>query len=275
MCSMRSSAAPARFAPRGRHADRDTPRATRAAATPSPRSADQAKANDEHGPRHSLRRMTRQQRRIGEAEVIVLATPVDAAVAWLQTIETDAVVTSTCSVMRPLRQAARGAFVAGLESGQRRRAYALVHDCGAVLERVDAEEHDAAVALTSHLPQVLSTALAAHLHGRGELYAFPCGWPEAMPRSGRRCWPANQRYARAARGGDRRAGGVRSSRRMPRDAFEKGWSRHRAQGVEAKKFSGRQPTVQAGTTKPRKKPVRPPSGTGRASRASWGMLLDK
>jgi prephenate dehydrogenase len=40
---------------------------------------------------------------------------------------------------------------------------ALVRDCGAVRERVDAAEHDAGVALTSHLPQVLSTALAAHL----------------------------------------------------------------------------------------------------------------
>jgi prephenate dehydrogenase len=133
---------------------------------------------------------------IGDAEVIVLATPVDAAIALLQTLETNAVVTSTCSVMRPLRAAARGAFVAGhpmagsQESGLAAARADLfegkpwfvdaedalvdevVRDCGAVLERVDAEEHDAAVALTSHLPQVLSTALAAHLHGRDDLLRF-------------------------------------------------------------------------------------------------------
>jgi prephenate dehydrogenase len=134
--------------------------------------------------------------RIGDAEVIVLATPVDAAVGLLQTLQTDAVVTSTCSVMRPLRAAARGAFVAGhpLAGSQESGLAAaradlfegkpwfvdaedvlvdeMVRDCGAVRERVDAEEHDAAVALTSHLPQVLSTALAAHLHGRDDLLRF-------------------------------------------------------------------------------------------------------
>jgi prephenate dehydrogenase len=133
---------------------------------------------------------------VGEAEVIVLATPVDAAVALLQTLETNAVVTSTCSVMRALRSAARGAFVAGhpmagsQESGlaaaradlfegkpwfvdaEDARVDSLVRDCGAVLERVDAEEHDGAVALTSHLPQVLSTALAAYLHERDDLLRF-------------------------------------------------------------------------------------------------------
>lgn len=133
---------------------------------------------------------------IGDTKVIVLATPVDAAVALLQMLETNAVVTSTCSVMRPLRAAARGAFVAGHPmAGSQESGLAaaradlfegkpwfvdaedalvdeLVRDCGAVLERVDAEEHDAAVALTSHLPQVLSTALAAHLHGRDDLLRF-------------------------------------------------------------------------------------------------------
>jgi prephenate dehydrogenase len=133
---------------------------------------------------------------IGEAEIIVLATPVDAAVALLQTLETNAVVTSTCSVMRALRAAARGAFVAGhpmagsQESGlaaaradlfegkpwfvdaEDTRVDAVVRDCGAVLERVDVEEHDATVALTSHLPQVLSTALAAYLHERDDLLRF-------------------------------------------------------------------------------------------------------
>jgi prephenate dehydrogenase len=48
----------------------------------------------------------------------------------------------------------------------------MVRDCGATIERVGAEEHDAAVALTSHLPQILSTALAASLHGRDDLQRF-------------------------------------------------------------------------------------------------------
>jgi prephenate dehydrogenase len=43
----------------------------------------------------------------------------------------------------------------------------LVADCGAHIEIVSAEEHDAAVALTSHLPQLLSTALAAYIDERG------------------------------------------------------------------------------------------------------------
>ncbi|HYU27234.1 MAG TPA: prephenate dehydrogenase dimerization domain-containing protein, partial [Thermoanaerobaculia bacterium] len=43
----------------------------------------------------------------------------------------------------------------------------LVAACGARLERVDADDHDRAVALTSHLPQLLSTALAAHLQDSG------------------------------------------------------------------------------------------------------------
>lgn len=141
-------------------------------------------------------RLERSDIRIGDADVIVLATPVDAAVALLQTLDTNAVATSTCSVMRPVRAAARGAFVAGhpmagsQESGlaaaradlfegkpwfvdaEDARVDALVRDCGAVLGRVDAEEHDAAVALTSHLPQVLSTALAAYLHERDDLLRF-------------------------------------------------------------------------------------------------------
>ena len=154
----------------------------------SPEDAKRAGAADERIERIGIRN--------SEADVVVLATPVDAAVAALQTLETNAVVTSTCSVMRPLRAAARGAFVAGhpmagsQESGLAAARADLfegkpwfvdaeevlvdevVRDCGAVLERVDAGEHDAAVALTSHLPQVLSTALAAHLHGRDDLLRF-------------------------------------------------------------------------------------------------------
>ena len=40
----------------------------------------------------------------------------------------------------------------------------IIAACGANAEIVDAAEHDRAVALTSHLPQILSTALAAYLH---------------------------------------------------------------------------------------------------------------
>jgi prephenate dehydrogenase len=40
----------------------------------------------------------------------------------------------------------------------------LIDCCGAHAELVTAAEHDRAVALTRHLPQILSTALAAHLH---------------------------------------------------------------------------------------------------------------
>lgn len=131
-----------------------------------------------------------------DADVIVLATPVDVAANVLRTLQTTSVVTSTCSVMRVLRDVALGRFVAGHpmagshESGlaaaqadlfegkpwfvdaENEGVDALVRDCGAVLERVTAEEHDAAVALSSHLPQVLSTALAAYLDEHPEVLRF-------------------------------------------------------------------------------------------------------
>src|SRR5690349_13479842 len=136
---------------------------------------------------------------IVDADVVLLATPVDVAIEQLRTIETNAVVTSTCSVMRALRDVARGKFVAGhpmagsQESGlaaarvdlfegkpwfvdaEHELVDRLVRDCGAIVERVDPAEHDAAVALTSHLPQVLSTALAAYLHDREDLLRFAGG----------------------------------------------------------------------------------------------------
>lgn len=122
----------------------------------------------------------------GDEQLIVVATPVRDAVIEVAR-EHSAVVTSVCSVMRPLRQAARGRFVAGHpmagwhEGGLANAHHVqladapwfldaeeplveqLVHDCGARPVRVEAAEHDAAVALTSHLPQVLSTALFAYL----------------------------------------------------------------------------------------------------------------
>lgn len=44
-----------------------------------------------------------------------------------------------------------------------------MRDCGATPVHVDAREHDAAMALVSHLPQVLSTALFAWLSGREDI----------------------------------------------------------------------------------------------------------
>lgn len=121
-----------------------------------------------------------------DADVIVLATPVDAAASWLRGNDAP-LVTSVCSVMRPLRAAARGTFVAGhplagsenvgyehsraeLFAGRKWFVDArepvvdeLVRDCGAELIEVTADEHDRALALTSHIPQALSTALATYL----------------------------------------------------------------------------------------------------------------
>jgi prephenate dehydrogenase len=128
----------------------------------------------------------------GDADVVLLATPVDVAVAQLPALQTAGVITSTCSVMRPLREIAPPGFVAGhpmagshlrglaaasatlfegnpwFVDADDDRVDALIRDCGAVRERTDAVEHDAAVALTSHLPQILSTALAASLHDHPE-----------------------------------------------------------------------------------------------------------
>lgn len=142
----------------------------------------------------------------GEDDLVVLATPVDQAVAFLREGDRKNVVTSVCSVMRPLREAAGGAFVAGhpmtgwhegglanahhvsfadcswfLDAGNpladnpladKPLIEALVRDCGATPILVDAARHDAAVALTSHLPQVLSTALFAYLQDEGADLSF-------------------------------------------------------------------------------------------------------
>jgi len=140
---------------------------------------------------------------LADPDVVLVATPVDLAVELVGGWQPAAgdgspslpptVVTSACSVMRPLRAVARTSFVAGHPlAGSHRRGLAaargdlfegkswfldaedarvdeMVRDCGAVIDRIDAEEHDAAIALTSHLPQVLSTALAAYLHDHLDL----------------------------------------------------------------------------------------------------------
>ena len=128
---------------------------------------------------------------IVSADVVVLATPVDVAVAEVagRRGRGAGVVTSVCSVMAPLRAVAGENFVAGhpLAGSEKHglgaargdlfrdkvwfvdREHPLVAEivaaCGARLELVDADDRDRAIALTSHLPQLLSTALAAHLEG--------------------------------------------------------------------------------------------------------------
>ena len=122
-----------------------------------------------------------------DVDVLILATPVDVAVRLLATAHAP-LITSVCSVMAPLRATAGDHFVAGhpLAGSASRGIVAaradlfenatwfidrddttvreIISACGAHAEIVDASEHDRALALTSHLPQILSTALAAYLH---------------------------------------------------------------------------------------------------------------
>ena len=121
-----------------------------------------------------------------EADVLILATPVDVAITLLASARAP-LITSVCSVMAPLRAAADDRFIAGHPlAGSAARGIAaaradlfegatwfidrddstvreIIATCGANAEIVDAGEHDRAVALTSHLPQIFSTALAAYL----------------------------------------------------------------------------------------------------------------
>jgi prephenate dehydrogenase len=125
----------------------------------------------------------------GTFDITVLATPVDAAIVAINRCRS--LTTSVCSVLQPLRSAADSHgldFVAGHPlAGSHERGLAaargdlfegaswfvdrhvpivqeLIACCGARADLVTAAEHDRAVALTSHLPQILSTALAAHLY---------------------------------------------------------------------------------------------------------------
>jgi prephenate dehydrogenase len=122
-----------------------------------------------------------------EADVLIIATPVDVAANLLATARAP-LITSVCSVMAPLRAVADDRFVAGHPlAGSAVRGIAparadlfegatwfidrddatireIIAACGANAEIVDAAEHDRALAMTSHLPQILSTALAAYLH---------------------------------------------------------------------------------------------------------------
>ncbi|PYQ60246.1 MAG: hypothetical protein DMF58_08900 [Acidobacteria bacterium] len=113
----------------------------------------------------------------GPTDVIVIATPIDVAIKLLGARHSAlGTITSVASVMEPLREAARTEkFVAGHPlAGSHERGLAaaradlmrdrvwflerheeiidrMVRDCGARVEIVNAKEHDAAVAVSSHL----------------------------------------------------------------------------------------------------------------------------
>lgn len=125
-------------------------------------------------------------------ELVVLATPADVAIDLIGELELgETLVTSVCSVMTPLTRAAseRGLrFVAGHPMAGRETVgwrssdpslfegrpwfidaaaprepilERMILDCGASPHPIQPSEHDRYVALTSHLPQILSSALAA------------------------------------------------------------------------------------------------------------------
>lgn len=127
------------------------------------------------------------------ADVTVIATPVDQALRILRQIpEESGFVTTACSVMAPLKRRAAernlrfapshpfaGSDARGLAASREdlfegkiwfvdsgasdHRLNALVSAAGAIAQPIDAEEHDRLLAATSHLPQVLSTALGSLL----------------------------------------------------------------------------------------------------------------
>lgn len=123
------------------------------------------------------------------SEIAIVATPVDVAAEMISGgLESAAPrVTSVCSVMTPFSRedCVAGHPLAGWHEGGLANAHHVklegarwfvdredplvldvIHACGAVPVVVDPREHDAAMALTSHLPQVLSTALYAYLADR-------------------------------------------------------------------------------------------------------------
>ncbi len=125
----------------------------------------------------------------GEPDIALLATPVHVALEALP--RQNCLTMSLCSVMLPLREAAgsrpfiaghplagksvRGLAAASGDLFRNKRwfidredpvAARVIADCGSTPILVGAAEHDAAVALTSHIPQILSTALAAYLSER-------------------------------------------------------------------------------------------------------------
>lgn len=114
-----------------------------------------------------------------EGDLLVIATPVDVA---LRLTTNARIVTTTCSVMQPFvkdKSVAGHPFAGSEKSGlAAARAdlfegkpwfvhrddddvRALIEATGAHQVVVDPREHDEAMALTSHLPQIISTALAS------------------------------------------------------------------------------------------------------------------
>lgn len=141
---------------------------------------------------------------IPEESLVVLAMPVDICVQMMLTIDAlPNLTTSVASVMHPLEKAAtqtgwrflpghplagsheRGIANARADLFLNRRWFvggpyqgtaveAMIAVCGATPVHVDAEEHDISLSLTSHLPQLLSTALASIIDQAGvdlETYA--------------------------------------------------------------------------------------------------------
>lgn len=112
-----------------------------------------------------------------EGDIIIIATPVDVAMTLKPK---GRLVTTTCSVMAPFADyiaghpfagseqnglaAARGDLFAGrpwFVDRDHEEVRTIIEATGARPVVVDPAEHDAAMAITSHLPQVLSTALAS------------------------------------------------------------------------------------------------------------------
>src|SRR6266540_2456162 len=110
-------------------------------------------------------------------DLVVIATPVDVAMRMKPSAK---LVTTTCSVMMPFKQYIAGHPFAGSEKNGLENARAdlfegrpwfvsrddatvraMIEATGARQFVVDPKEHDEAMAFTSHLPQVISTALAS------------------------------------------------------------------------------------------------------------------
>ena len=119
--------------------------------------------------------------------LVVIATPVDAAVEIIRSHgQHGALFTTVCSVMAPLGESAGNLdFIAGhpfagserfgLEAAdaslfegktwfiarEDERLIELIKACGAEPTVIDGAEHDRIMAITSHLPQVVATAMAS------------------------------------------------------------------------------------------------------------------
>jgi len=141
-------------------------------------------------------------RELAEAsDVVVLAAPLDATLASLAQLATfdrlPALVLDVASVKGPVARAGRGlagfvpthpiagasrsgvaaaradlfagriwAYDASAEAGLAARLEAFIASMKALPLAVDVDEHDRIVALTSHLPQLVSVALGGHLEPR-------------------------------------------------------------------------------------------------------------